>query len=420
MGTNVTPLTLAKVDDRAGPDDTVTVTPRTTRDDTLAEEELAGNIGRYVVIERVGRGGMGSVYRAYDPGLQREVAVKRLRRDALDAEGKLRLEEEARAMAALSHPNVVAVYDVEPVDDNEVVLVMEFVSGPTLRAWLRESDRVWSDTLVPFLEAGRGLAAAHRAGLLHRDFKPDNVLVSAQGAKVTDFGIAKRTTQELELHRSSSGDLPQSNDLNTQELTRAGVVMGTPRYMAPEQHAGDVELTPAADQFAFCVSLWEALTRSRAYKGFILAPQKAKGPPPWPNDRGPRWLGDALRRGMSPKPDERWPSMDALVEELSRDVGAARRRILRAAAAVAILGTASVGGYYGLAHKDPCEDVRGGLDSSWNDDIRSRVHESMGAVDVAYAESVSTRVVSRLDRYSGAWAAERHEACEASPSIILI
>ncbi len=414
---SVTPTADREVDQDVLREDTVTLTPRTAEDSSLEEPEMAANIGRHIVIERVGRGGMGSVYRAYDPSLQREVALKRLRPRALDVEGRVRFEQEARAMAALSHPNVVAVYDVEVVDDEEIVLVMEFVNGPSLRAWLRQSKREWYEVLAPFLDAGRGLAAAHRAGLLHRDFKPDNVLVTSDNAKVTDFGIAKRTTIEFraEVGLDTESRDPPGETLDNANLTQAGMVMGTPRYMAPEQHAGETELSSAADQFAFCVALWEALTNKPAYRGLDLARKKRQGPPEWPSASGPRWLGDALRRGMHPDPDARWPSMDTLIAALSRDPSQRRTRALRGVTAAGMVGIgAAVAFFVGSDEPDPCADTERQIEQAWNDDVRNAVRGSMRSVEVAYAPALSARIEARLDAFAETWGAERRNACEAA------
>ncbi|MBV1858600.1 MAG: serine/threonine-protein kinase [Nannocystaceae bacterium] len=392
--------------------DTATVSLSNSDKAAPEERRMAHKIGRHVVLEEVGRGGMGSVYRAYDPKLQREVALKQLRAKSLGEEGRARFEQEARAMASLSHPNVVSVYDVEALDDGQLVLVMEYVDGPTLRAWSRQTSRPWQDVLTPFLDAGRGLWAAHKAGILHRDFKPANVLVTPEISKVTDFGLAKRAKDFS--GASLSGSRDNWEDTGDDDLTRAGEVMGTPRYMAPEQHHGK-DLSPAVDQFAFCVALWEALTQAPPYSGRKLARQKAKGPPEWPTACGPRWLGDALLRGLSPKPDDRWPSMDALLTALSRDPSRRRSQIIRGAVVVALMGAA--GGATYAARSDspsPCSGSELHLENEWGGATREAVRSGMTSVDVIYARALSVRVDKRLDRYAQAWIEGHRAACEAT------
>ncbi|HET6584205.1 MAG TPA: serine/threonine-protein kinase, partial [Nannocystaceae bacterium] len=278
-------------------------------------------LGRYVVLEVVGRGGMGTVVRAYDPRLRREVAVKRLRPRASPEQAEARLVREARAMAQLNHPNVVAVYDVEAVPWG-VLVAMEYVRGPTLREWLRE-PRSRREILEAFRQAGAGLAAAHAAGLVHRDFKPANVLMEespdSRGVgrvRVTDFGLARGIhAGEPAVSLDSGEDALDAVDPSGDELTAAGLVLGTPVYMAPEQHAGETA-GPAADQYAFCVALWEALAGARPFEAEdheALARAKAQGPPPWPRPREvPARISQAIRRGLAPDPGERFPTMAEL------------------------------------------------------------------------------------------------------------
>jgi serine/threonine protein kinase len=288
--------------------------------------------GRYLVIEELGHGGMGVVVRAYDPKLQREVALKVLRQDVMADAARVRMIREARAMAKLNHPNVVAIYDVS-LDDGLIALAMEYVPGPTLRTWLTETHRPVADIVAAFVQAGRGLAAAHAEGLLHRDFKPANALVQtdARGddprdarvvdhlrVKVTDFGIARLDTvpDPPPVDDDEVADLlSRSDDTGTGALTELGTVMGTPRYMAPEQHAGG-PLGPATDQYAFCISLWEALTGELPFVD-DLAHRKALGPPPWPRGASaPAGVVAALRRGLAARPEDRFPDMHALLRAL--------------------------------------------------------------------------------------------------------
>jgi serine/threonine protein kinase len=299
-------------------------------------------VGRFVVLDVVGAGGMGLVYAAYDPELDRKIAVKVVRAAAYAglraSVGQSQLMREAQAMARLSHPNVVTVHDVGTVGD-AVFIAMEFVEGVTLRTWLQdqatESSAGWSWTGTPtwqvtlglFLKAGRGLAAAHAAGVVHRDFKPDNVLVGRDGrVKVLDFGLAQAQAHTGELGvvgvaapegAAAAGD------------TQVDAVIGTPAYMAPEQHDG-ANCDARADQYSFCVALWEGLYGVRPFAGAtpveVAMAMRAMAIEPVPRDsRVPRWLHRVLLRGLSRDPAHRYPDMRALLAELGRERGRLRR-----------------------------------------------------------------------------------------------
>jgi serine/threonine protein kinase len=198
-------------------------TPATPRDGAPAEGAIAtGRVGRYVLRERLGAGGMGEVYAAYDPELDRKVAVKLLHRGVGDL-GTDRLRREARTMARLSHRNLVAVHDVGE-HEGQLVLAMELVDGGTLRGWV--TGKPWPDMLRVYLDAGRGLAAAHQAGVIHRDFKPDNVLIGSDGrVAVGDFGIARRREHGSDV---AAGEGPGAVDAS---LTHTGATIGTPRMV---------------------------------------------------------------------------------------------------------------------------------------------------------------------------------------------
>ncbi|MCA9713669.1 MAG: serine/threonine protein kinase, partial [Myxococcales bacterium] len=291
-----------------------------------AQEEV--RVGRFVVERRLGAGAMGVVYLARDPELDRAVAIKHLhpRVDEADAagQGQRRMRREARVMARLNHANVVNIHEVG-VDDGRVFLAMEYVDGVTLSDWLAADERGWRAILSMFLQAGDGLAAAHAADVVHRDFKPDNVLVSGAGqVKVTDFGLASEAGWgAAELGRSSEFGLTTLDDARagrstgaSTTLTRTGALLGTPRYMSPEQFLG----RPAdarSDQFSFCVALYEALYGVRPFAGeglsaladAVLAGRLRARP------RGgdvPSWIVDVVERGLARAPERRWPSMDAL------------------------------------------------------------------------------------------------------------
>ncbi|MFN0252150.1 MAG: serine/threonine-protein kinase [Kofleriaceae bacterium] len=299
---------------------------------------IGQELGRYKLVERLGAGAMGIVYRAEDRELGRDVALKQLHRP--DAELTDRLVREARSMAQVNHPNVVAVYDVG-VLDGVTYIAMELVSGQSMRAW--QEVRTVEDLLTAYLAAGRGLAAAHAAGIVHRDFKPDNVLVGKDGrVRVTDFGLAASRPVE-----SGPGTSPVRSleDIN---LTTSGSVLGTPAYMAPEQFTGG-NVDARTDQFNFCVALYEALFGQRPFPGKTfdeLADNVIEGrvrPPP-AKSQVSRALRAIVLRGLSVKPGDRYPTMDHLLEDLGRDRARPWRRSSRIAtllAAALALGLAS-------------------------------------------------------------------------------
>ncbi len=273
-------------------------------------------IGRYRITRVLGKGGMGIVYAAHDPELDRAVALKvLLTREPAQQE---RLLREARSMARLTHPNVVSVYDAGATADGRVFVAMELVLGRTLRSVLdAEPGAPFRATLRMFLAAGRGLAAAHAIGIVHRDFKPDNVLVGDDGrVLVTDFGLARASSSLVE--GEPTGDAPLSFKT---ALTRAGSVMGTPRYMSPEQHRGD-EVDARSDQFSFCVALWHAAYKMHAFEAatieeLALAAMKGAFVPPTKGHRAPRELRVLLERGLQPNPRGRHASMTELLSRLA-------------------------------------------------------------------------------------------------------
>ena len=249
--------------------------PELPRADT--GEVITGfEVGRYVVTRRLGQGAMGQVFAAYDPRLDRNVAIKLLRADLPVVENKplrQRLEREAQALARLTHPNVVAVHDLGDYGD-ALFIAMDLIEGKTLTEWLGRPHS-WAEVQRVFLMAGEGLAAAHRAGLVHRDFKPDNVLVGEDGVvRVSDFGVSRRVARD--------GSMGSSDDT----ITGANSLIGTPAYMSPEQFEGK-SADHRSDQFSFCVALFEALSGQRPFEGQTL-----------------RALSDAVKKG----PPERIPS----------------------------------------------------------------------------------------------------------------
>ncbi|MEM7157128.1 MAG: serine/threonine-protein kinase [Myxococcota bacterium] len=376
------------------------------------------NLGRYLVLETVGHGGMGRVLRAYDPKLQREVALKVVRREALDADAHDRMLREARAMAQLSHPNVVAVHDVEESPFG-LVLVMELVVGQTLRKWTKEKPRPWPEVVTQFRLAGLGLAAAHTQRLLHRDFKPSNVLLSGLGeVKVTDFGLAKLVSSTGTKHSDGLVPIPTNDSLDG-TLTQADIVLGTPRYMAPEQHRREV-LGPAVDQYALCVSLWEALVGKPPFrvKGFdALLEAKEEGAPPWPADAPsvPRPIVEAIRRGLAANPLERWPSIDALLDALSYDPARQRTRWLLALGGLASV-VAVAGGVQSWAAEraEQCQGAQAQLREVWDQARKDEVRQAILGVGAGYAETAWNHAEVVLDGYADEWATMHADACEAT------
>jgi serine/threonine protein kinase len=330
-------IAMAPTEEPRSPD-TPDTTPKKRRDPVVAAGDT---IGRYIILARLGAGGMGVVYTAYDPQLDRKVAVKLLRTGGgiADDEARQRLVREAQAMSQLAHPNVVAVYDVGTADTGEVYVAMELVDGETLTSWLGHWDRSWREILDLFFQAGRGLSAAHARGLVHRDFKPDNVLVGTDGrVRVTDFGLARSLLDQVE---EELRDMPRPDlEALRATLTATGTVLGTPRYMAPEQLRG-ADADARSDQFSFCVALFEALYGRHPLPGdsvieMVQHGAVAEAPPE--DTKVPAAIGRAIFRGLSSEPNRRFPTLAGLlVEATPPPTHGGRRGWMAVAAALALV-----------------------------------------------------------------------------------
>jgi eukaryotic-like serine/threonine-protein kinase len=378
-------------------------------------------IGRYIVIEQLGAGGMGTVYVAYDPELDRKVAVKVLKSDGEGADlsaGRARMMREAQAIARLAHPNVVTVYDVGPIAEHQVFIAMELVEGTTLAKWRDERDRTLAEILDVFVQAGRGLAAAHSAGLVHRDFKPDNVLVGKDGrARVADFGLVREVDAAPEPEEESSSRSSGRSSLLSMSLTQVGTMMGTPRYMAPEQrNRGAVDAR--SDQYSFCVALHEALHGRLPSNDTDPAVPEGDAPAPSPVTRSvPGAIRAAIQRGLSDDPAKRWPSMNALVAELARDPYARRRTWLVAGGAVLALGGVAAVIAVASSRTKPGAECAGAgerLADVWSPRQRKSLERAFASTHAPYAAASFTTVARELDAYAEAWRRSYEDSCRAT------
>ncbi|MEM7160201.1 MAG: serine/threonine-protein kinase [Myxococcota bacterium] len=366
--------------------------------------------GAYRIDELIGTGGMGLVYRATDIALQRSVALKLHRRRPTE-DGLDRLLREASVMARLSHPHVVTIHEVGHHEDptsgaSRLFVAMEYVDGGSVVAWAKARQHSWRSIVDVFVQAGRGLAAAHAAGVVHRDFKPANVLIDTQGrVRVADFGLARLAAEPP----TQDGDGPAPGSVHGQ--TEHGAVLGTPAYMAPEQWRG--EASPKADQYALCVSLFEVLYGHNPIAALgVLAPFADEEPrwEPTEGSRVPARILRVLRRGLSTDPAARYGDVEALIDALQHDPWRAPRRV---GAALAVVGISSaVAWSVGRAPVAGC-DGTAVIGETWNDAARQGIHAALSG-DVPYAEVTTTRVTTMLDRYARAWSEEEDAACRAA------
>jgi tetratricopeptide (TPR) repeat protein/predicted Ser/Thr protein kinase len=405
--------TPARIDDDAS-DGRDTALLRATIAARLFGDDLpVPKIGRYPVLARVGEGGMGIVYACYDDKLDRRIAVKVVREHLATAGDGARMLREAQAMARLSHPNIVHVYEVGE-HDGRLFVAMEFVQGTTLRQWCSASKRHWLDVLRTLLDAGRGLAAAHADGLVHRDFKPDNVMVGDDArVRVMDFGLARMAASAATTFTGEHDSTTAGS--RSAETDRAG----TPAYMAPEQLRGE-SAAATADQFAYCVTFWEALHGSRPFVATSLAElfdHIEAGVMQDAGARTPRWLRRVLARGLAADPARRFASMHDLLAALER--GAARRRRAWAFASLCIVGVLGAG-VWGVQSIErarraaACDDAASAIDAVWNADASARLRDAAVATGVAYAASTHERATPILDAYVDKWRTSYADLCRAT------
>lgn len=397
------------------------------RADAAFSFQRGERLGRFLVLDKLGDGAMGLVFSAYDPDLDRKVAIKLLRAELSDDEtathGQQRLVREAQAMAKLSHPNVVTVFEVGTLSDR-VFIAMEFVDGVTMSAWLEQEQRPWREVIAVFEQAGRGLAAAHAAGLVHRDFKPDNVLIPKSGAPtVADFGLASAAAQAVASDTPTLGSLRAALATRSlsMTLTRTGQLLGTPAYMAPEQFSG-TKVDARADQFSFCVTLYEALFGTAPFEGASVVSlygniMSGRVKPPPASTKVPKWVFEALLRGLSAKPEDRFDSMDDLLVVLTRDPAEElRKRVLIGGVGFVLVMLLSIiaGAAYESRQERPCAGVEQEIDDVWNEGVRSAVKKAFTATGRRDAEDTFQRVDGTMTAYVAAWSVMRSQACEAT------
>jgi eukaryotic-like serine/threonine-protein kinase len=330
-------------------------------------------IGRYQIVKLLGAGGMGRVYAAYDAELERSIALKVLRPELAASAGLLaeRLMRESRLMAKVTHPSVITVHDVGRSGD-AVFIAMELIRGETLGAYARRVKPGWREVLDIMERAGAGLAAAHATGIVHRDFKPENVLVHVKDGVVdrvvvTDFGVA-RAASEVPLTPMYAPLLARGGVADPR-LTATGMAVGTPAYMAPEQLDGDVA-DQRADVFAFAVSAWELLFGARPFPGKTVAEIRAALLEPLRAPKGgvPRRVVRVLVRALARDRSERWPDMPSLVRALQRARPQRRGLAVAAAAAVVVLGAGGFAAtrYYAAGEDDPCARSLAAADAAYS------------------------------------------------------
>jgi tetratricopeptide (TPR) repeat protein/tRNA A-37 threonylcarbamoyl transferase component Bud32 len=392
----------------AAPEDGAASAPATLVDQKRPER--GQELGRYFVLELLGAGGMGEVYAAYDPELDRRVALKVIHQaPSMDSqEAKARLVAEAQALARLSHPNVVAVYDVGTLDD-DLYIAMEYVDGRTLGQWIKEDEPGLEEVLGALNDAGRGLMAAHEAGLIHRDFKPDNVLISKNGrVRVIDFGVAFHAQQ-----KEPPVEIALKKSVPASTLSSSKGLVGTPAFMAPEQFVGG-DVDARTDQFSFASTLYQSLTGCLPFDGdsiLTLAENVREGAiREIPEDASvPDWLETALRKALTSNPEGRFESMAELLDALTPPVQKSRMPLLMAGAALSAVAVVLFLFIAGGGEADPCATASEDMERTWNNETRTLLRNRFSDGADAWRRSEAI-----FDRYAQQWSDARTATCRAA------
>jgi eukaryotic-like serine/threonine-protein kinase len=381
-----------------------------------SEDAAAPRIGRFTISSRIGQGGMGVVYLVHDEELDRPVALKIIRSDAGLEPAHLR--REAQALARLSHPNVVQVYEVGQ-HESQVYIVMEYVPGETLREWSGDPSRTTEEIILAFVQAGKGLAAAHAAGLVHRDFKPDNAVVDEQGrVRVLDFGLARTRPTTMVSSGGDEGVRTPDSATSDPGVSTVRTAIGTPSYMAPEQFAG-LPTDWRADQFAFCVALWEALCNERPFSGETPTELHARirsgriGKVP-AGAKMPTWVLPLLRKGLAAAPTDRHASLDDLLDALERGVRPRKRRALVVLVGGAIVLAVVAGRVSASLSAAPCPDPAPALSTVWDEPVRQEVRAALLNAAPRFGEFTAARVELALDAWTAEWIDGHRDACAAT------
>lgn len=386
-------------------------------------------IHRYLILGLVGKGGMGAVYKAYDPELDRRIAIKILTLSPQQGETasvpQARLMREAQALAKLNHPNVVSVFDVGTYQDG-VYIAMEYVDGKTFRDWLKEDNPTLKEKLDVLIAAGQGLEAAHAQGIVHRDFKPENLLVGQAGqVKVLDFGLARGAdfgatagvqNEPLSQIESQSGD-----NILSQPLTQVGARIGTPVYMAPE-HFQQQELDEKTDQFSFSVTCFEAFFGKRPFRAKTLddlALKVTEGPIRIPDGASvPKWIQEVVFRGLSKSKRDRYASLTILLKDLQFDPEAAKRAAQKKRIVTLLISFLSLlpfGIWFMLTNAgEVCSHPAEKLSLVWSEQHKQKVSKSFASTELTYAVDSFVRVDKLFDGYLAQWATMYTQTCTAT------